>query len=70
MWLYYKTYQKIQPGFLYNIITNEKYSVNVSIENLEKIVFILCDHKKKGISKKNDEDFIQQCNLIYNKVYS
>lgn len=70
MWLYYRTYQKIQPAFLYNIITNEKYSVMCSIENLQKIVSILCEHKKKGIDKKSDEDFISQCNLIYNRVYS
>jgi hypothetical protein len=70
MWLYYKTYQKIQPSFLYNILTNEKFSVTISIENLEKIISILCEHRKKGIDKKNDEDFIHQCNLIYNKVYA
>jgi hypothetical protein len=70
LWLYYKTYRKFEAGFLYNIITNEKYSILSSIENLEKIVCILCEHKKKGIDKKNDEDFIQQCNLIYNKVYA
>ena len=70
LWLYSKTYRKYEPGFLYNIITNEKYSITSSIENLEKIVFILCEHKKKGIAKKNDEDFIHQCNLIYDKVYS
>ena len=70
LWLYYKTYRKSEAGFLYNIITNEKYSVMCSIENLEKIVSILCEHKKKGIDKKNDDDFISHCNLIYNKVYS
>jgi hypothetical protein len=42
----------------------------ISIENLEKIISILCEHKKKGIDKKNDEDFIHQCKLIYNKVYA
>ena len=70
LWLYYKTYRKSEAGFLYNIITNEKYSVMCSIENLEKIVSILCEHKKKGIDKKNDDDFISHCNLIYNRVYS
>jgi hypothetical protein len=69
LWLYYKTYNKLEQGFIYNIITNEQYIITSSIENLEKIIFILCEHKKKGVLKKNDEEFIQQCNLIYSKVY-
>ena len=70
LWLYYKINKKIEPGFIYNIITNEQYKITSSIINLEKIVSILCHHKKNGIIKKSYEDFIQQCTLIYNKVYS
>lgn len=70
LWLYYKTYRKLEQGYLYNIITNEQYIISCSIENLEKIILILYEHKIKGIDKKNDEDFINQCNSIYNKVYS
>jgi hypothetical protein len=70
LWLYYKINKKIEPGFIYNIITNEQYKITSSIVNLEKIVSILCHHKKNGIIKKSYEDFIQQCTLIYNKVYS
>jgi hypothetical protein len=69
-WLFAKKCKQIEPGFIYNIITNEKYSVSATNENLEKIVFILCEHKKKGLDKKSDEDFISQCSQIYNRVYS
>lgn len=70
LWLYYKTYGKMEDGYLYNIITNEQYIISSSIENLEKIMLILYEHKIKDMHKQNDEEFIQQCNSIYNKVYS
>ncbi len=69
MWLCMKDARQISNAYLYNIVSDQLFEIRVSAENLNSIADILIRHKSAGLEIQTDNDFIEECSIIYKKVY-
>jgi hypothetical protein len=54
--------------YLYNIISNKQYKIEVDINNLQKIIEMLLDRKLQSNQISEDYKFIEECSEIYSNV--
>ena len=66
-WLAIKCQFPVSNSYLFNILNNKLYTISATNEDLEKIISILVEHRIKGLSKRDDNKFLQDCETIQDK---
>lgn len=59
--------EKLNNYYLYNILTDELYELESSLDNLKQMIEYLIDYKYLSKKKTSDEQFINQTEKISNK---
>ena len=66
-WLAVKCGIVVDNSYLFNILNNKLYTINATLEDLDKIVAKLVEYKRSGMLRQSDNLFLEECETILEK---